>query len=126
MKPVLIAGMTIVNLALISYSIAIILQSRKKILSATVLGFLTIGVIFDITATICMVLGSSQGALTLHGIIGYTSLAGMLTDTILSWRLRLKEGKNAIVPLRFNKGSMTAYLYWILAYLTGAIIIMVR
>lgn len=126
MKPVLIAGMTIVNLALISYSIAIIKQTRSKVMSERVLTFLTIGVLFDITATICMVAGSSQGAITVHGIIGYTSLAGMLTDTIFSYRLRYREGKDAEIPRKFNRASLTAYLYWVLAYITGAIIIMMR
>lgn len=126
MKPVLMAGMTIVNLALLSYTIAIILQRRKKIMSSAVLIFLTTGVVFDITATICMVAGSSQGALTLHGIIGYTSLAGMLTDTVFSYLLRFRNGKDAAIPARFNKNSLLAYCYWILAYITGAILIMLR
>lgn len=95
-------------------------------MSSAVLIFLTTGVVFDITATICMVAGSSQGALTLHGIIGYTSLAGMLTDTVFSYLLRFRNGKDAAIPARFNKNSLLAYCYWILAYITGAILIMLR
>ena len=70
-------GTSIVLLALASYSIAIITEQRKKIISKTVLIFLTLGVCLDITATIFMVLGSSHGGLTIHGFIGYSSLAGM-------------------------------------------------
>jgi len=51
MKPILIAGITIVNLALVSYSIAIFNQNRKKMMSWRVLAFLTVGVVFDVTAT---------------------------------------------------------------------------
>jgi len=114
MKPVLIAGISIVNLALISYTIAIVIQSRKKLMSRKVLTFLTIGVIFDITATVCMILGTEEGPMTLHGFIGYSSLTGMVIDTILSYRYSMKNGINAAIPKRFIRWSQTAYFYWIL------------
>ena len=126
MAPVLIAGISIVNLALISYSIAIYLQNKSRLFSRRVMTFLTIGVSFDIIATVCMVIGSSEGAMTLHGIIGYTSLAGMLTDTILSYRNVSRNGINSPVSKQFHTGSKSAYLYWVLAYITGALIIALR
>ena len=126
MSPVLISGITIVNLALICYSIAIIRQTRNKIIDKKVLTFLTLGVIFDISATICMVLGSSEGAITVHGIIGYSSLAGMLTDTIFTYRNSMKRGLYMNLSKSFIRNSLIAYLYWIAAYITGAIIIMSR
>lgn len=125
MKPVLIAGITLVNIALASYSTAIITQNRKRIMSRTVLTFLSIGVFFDITATICMIIGSGH-FLTLHGVIGYSSLIGMLTDTILSYRLVSKSGMGASVPAKFNRISTSVYIYWVLAYITGAVLVMVR
>ncbi|MBE0647826.1 MAG: hypothetical protein IH596_08585 [Bacteroidales bacterium] len=126
MKPVLIAGISIVNLALISYTIAIVIQSRKKMMSRNVLTFLTIGVIFDITATICMIVGTEEGPMTLHGFIGYSSLAGMIIDTIFSYRHAMKDGINALISKRFNLWSQTAYIYWIVAYITGALIVAFR
>lgn len=126
MKSVLIAGMTIVNFALISYTIAIVTLSRKKLMSQKVLLFLTVGVIFDVTATICMIIGSSQGALTPHGIIGYTSLAAMLTDTVLSYRYNKTCGDKVEVSRKFISASQIAFGYWIVAYITGALIIMLR
>ena len=126
MKPVLIAGISIVNLALISYTIAIFIQSRKKVMSRQVLTFLTVGVVFDITATICMIIGTEEGPVTLHGFIGYSSLTGMIIDTIFSYRHAMKNGINAAVPNRFTRWSQTAYLYWILAYITGALIVALR
>lgn len=125
MKPVLIAGITIVNLALLSYSVAIITQTKKKIINKTVLSFLTIGVVFDITATICMVIGSGEG-LTLHGLIGYSSLAGMITDTIITYHSARTRGMNMVLRPRFIRLSFSVYIYWILAYITGAVIIMMR
>jgi hypothetical protein len=126
MKPVLIAGISIVNLALISYTIAIIIQSRKKMMSRQVLTFLTIGVVFDVVATICMILGTEEGPMTLHGFIGYSSLTGMIIDTIFSYRFVKQNGINASIPKRFTSWSQVAYFYWIIAYITGAIIVAVR
>lgn len=126
MKPVLIVGISIVNLALISYTIAIVIQSRKKMMSRQVLTFLTVGVIFDITATICMILGTEEGPMTLHGFIGYSSLTGMVIDTIFSYRHAMKNGINAIVPKQFTRWSQVAYYYWVLAYITGALIVAFR
>ena len=125
MKPVLIAGISIVNLALISYSIAIITQRRSKLLSKKVMTFLTLGICLDITATICMIIGSGK-FLTLHGIIGYSSLAGMLTDTFLSYRQVFAKGTGVEVSSRFNNGSFIAYIYWVLAYITGALLVMLK
>lgn len=125
MKPVLIAGITLVNIALASYTTAIVTQNRKMRMSRNVLIFLSVGVFFDITATICMIIGSGH-FLTVHGVIGYSSLIGMLTDTILSYRLVSKSGVGASVPVRFNRISTSTYIYWVLAYITGAVLVMLR
>jgi hypothetical protein len=126
MKPILIAGISIVNLALISYSIAIFSLLKSSVVRKKVLVFLSIGVVFDITATLCMVIGSRQGALTLHGIIGYSSLAGMLIDTIFSYRHAIIKGKDSLIGSSFRTGTRIAYFYWVLAYITGALLIGLR
>ncbi len=126
MKPVLIAGISIVNLALVFYSVAILTQLRKRKLSSRVLVFLSLGLVFDITATICMILGSDEGPVTLHGFIGYSSLLGMMTDALFTFRKVRKNGLGVPVEKRFNRWSTTAWLYWIAAYITGALIIMMR
>ena len=78
-------GAGIVIFALLSYSISIITEQRTRQVSPFVLRFLTIGIVLDITATTFMIIGSKSGAFTLHGILGYSSLAAMLIDTILIW-----------------------------------------
>ncbi len=125
MKPILFAGIFIVNLALISYGTAIIIQSRNKRITRNVLTFLTIGIILDITATICMIIGSGK-VISFHGIIGYLSLLGMLTDTILSYRSVKRNGMNSVLSQKFILWSQAAFAYWVLAYITGAILVMVR
>lgn len=126
MKPVLLAGTIIVNFALIAYSIAIITEQRKKIVTNTVLSFLTVGVVFDIIATACMIIGSESSPFTLHGILGYSSLTAMLIDCVLIWRFRLSHGAAVLVDRKLHLYSRLAYSWWILAYITGAVLIAVR
>jgi hypothetical protein len=125
MKPVLLAGITIVNLALICYATGIIIESRKKSITRNVLIFLTIGIVFDLTATVCMIISSGK-VISLHGIIGYTSLIGMLTDTILSYIHVNKNGLNTLLSKKFIRWSQIAFGYWVVAYITGAILIMAK
>ncbi len=124
MNSLLQIGTTIVVLALLSYSIAIITEQRKKILRRRILVFLTLGVALDITATIFMILGSSKGGLTLHGFIGYSSLLGMFIDAVLIWRLKIKKGAYCPVPDGIHKYSRYAYIWWVLAFITGGILVM--
>jgi len=126
MKPIIMAASTIVTLALISYAIAIITEQRKRIITSTVLLFLTVGVTLDVTSTILMIIGSSRGAFTLHGALGYSSLAAMLTDTILIWRFRLRNGASATVSRGLHLYSRAAFTWWVAAYITGGLLVALR
>ena len=125
MSPILLAGVIIVNLALISYSVAIITEQRKKVVSKFVLSFLTVGVILDITATICMIIGSENSIITFHGVIGYLALAVMLIDAILLWKAWLVNKSTSQVSKSLHLYSRYAYSWWVIAYITGAIIVAV-
>ena len=70
MKPLAIFAASIVTLALISYSIAILTEQRKKLVINRVLVFLTLGVVLDISATIMMIIVSENSPFTIHGILG--------------------------------------------------------
>lgn len=126
MSPILIAGTTIVNLALISYTVFIIKQRKAKTLTKSVLFFLSMGVVFDISATIFMITGSSTGGISLHGLIGYSSLTGMLLEVYFSYKVKLKQGINATLSPKFIRISTIVYAYWVLAYITGAAIVAFR
>ncbi len=125
MNPILLAGTAIVNLALISYTIFFFKERKTKKAGSRELAFLTAGVLFDITATTCMIIGSSNTPFTVHGIIGYSSLAGMLTDSILFWRFRIFNSAGRI-PAGLHRYSTGAYSWWIVAYLTGAALVMLK
>lgn len=124
MKPILMAGVTIVNLALLFYTIFIIFEHKLKRAANKVVTFITIGVIFDITATICMIIGSENSPFSPHGILGYSSLTAMFIDAVLIWRFKNVNGTEIPFPKWLNNYSKIAYVWWVLAYITGAILVM--
>ena len=126
MKPILLFGTTIVNLALISYSIALITEQRKRLATNFVLTFLTIGVTLDVTATICMIIGSSRTAFTVHGMLGYSALFLMLIDCFLLWKHKNVNGTQIQINKKLHLFSRVTYIWWVLAYITGAIIVAAR
>ena len=90
-------GTKIVILALIAYSIAILTEQKTHRVSNRVLIFITLGILLDIMATVLMIMGSSNTPFTLHGFIGYSSLAAMLIDTVLIWNHWFKSGPDVNV-----------------------------
>jgi len=126
MNPFSLTGIIIVQIALIFYSIAILSEQRKRLITSGILAFLTLGVLFDITATTFMIIGSSRGVFTLHGLLGYSSLAGMLADTILIWRFSRAHKPGERVTNRIHWYSLGAYLWWITAYITGGLLVALR
>jgi len=119
-------GAGIVIFALLSYSLSIITEQRKKLVTPFVLRFLTIGIILDITATTFMIIGSSNSAFTLHGILGYSSLAAMFIDTILIWRFHMSTKPGAVVPKQLHLYSRYAYSWWVIAFVTGLMLVVLR
>jgi uncharacterized membrane protein len=126
MNPLSRTGATIVVFALLSYTIAVVGEQRRRRLAPQVLAFLTVGVLLDVTATIFMILGSSQGAFSLHGVLGYSSLAAMIVDTGLIWRLAAKAGPNEDVPRALHLYTRAAYLWWVAAFITGGLLVAMR
>jgi hypothetical protein len=123
MKTASITGSIIVTLALIFYSIAFTKERRQKVVTSRILLFYTLGISLDITATIFMIIGSSKGFLTIHGLIGYSSLLGMLTDTFLLWKYNIKFGPEKEVSKPLHIYSRIAYTWWIIAYITGGLLV---
>jgi uncharacterized repeat protein (TIGR03987 family) len=126
MKPILIIGTTIVNLALISYSIGVLSEQKNKMVSLFSIRFITTGVLFDIIATGCMITGSTHTALSSHGLFGYSALLLMLIDCVLLWKYRISKGEAIIVSKALHLYSRFAYIWWVVAYVTGAVLIAIR
>lgn len=123
MDPVRLAAVLTVTLALALYTIGTVKQQRSRRSTSAVRGWLTTGVVFDITATALMIVASRSLSPTLHGVLGYSALAFMLTDTILLWRHARANGE-AHVSRGLHVYSRVAYGYWVVAYFTGAALVM--
>jgi hypothetical protein len=119
MKTILLYGSVIVTLALVSYSIAFFKFHRIKKISKQVLIIQSLALLLDVTATSMMIIGSENSPFTLHGLVGYSALFVMIFDTFFFWNRRSLENPGWL--LRF---STFAYIWWVLAYLTGTYIAM--
>jgi hypothetical protein len=126
MNPLSRTGATIVVFALASYTVAVIAEQRRRHVTPRVLFFLTLGVLLDVTATVFMILGSSKGAFTLHGALGYSSLAAMIIDTALMWRLARLGPLDNPVPRGLHLYTRVAYLWWVAAFITGGLLVAMR
>lgn len=125
MRPVLIAGTILVNLALVTYSVGIVIEQRRHRITRPVLWFLFIGVLLDIIATYCMIQGTAGSLISTHGFLGYSSLAGMMIETALAWRHRYRHQEET-VSRRLHLYSRYAYIWWLVAYITGGLLVLVR
>jgi hypothetical protein len=123
MRTASIIGSMIVTLALVFYSIGFAKESKAKVVSAGILFFYTIGVSLDITATIFMIIGSSNGLVTIHGMIGYSALLVMLIDTILLWRHNIRHGAGQLVSKSLHFYSRISFIWWVIAYITGGLLV---
>lgn len=123
MNPLSIVGAFIITLALLSYGIGSIAIQRFKIITPGVLTFLTLGVLLDIVAVTFMIIGSTKGVFTKHGILGYTATLTMVIDLFLIWRFYLENGFDKTIHKALLTYSKFAYAWWLIAYFTGSLLV---
>jgi len=126
MKPILMIGSTVVTLALIFYCIGIITEQRQKRINKKVLTFLTLGLISDVSATLCMIIGSSNSPFTFHGFIGYAALLAMIIETVMAYRFNLQFGSEKQVSKKLHLYSRFALILWIAVYITGSLLVVFK
>ena len=78
----------------------------------------------DISATTMMIIVSENSPFTIHGILGYSSLTLMIIDAVLLWRFRMKKGSSEKVSRPVHLYSRIAYIWWVAAYITGTLMVM--
>lgn len=126
MKPILMIGSTVVTLALIFYLIGVLTEQRHRLITKKVLTFLTLGLICDITATACMIIGSSNSPFTFHGFIGYAALLAMIVETFLAYRFYNANGSTTQVSKGLHLYSRFAIILWVLVYITGSLLVFLK
>lgn len=119
MQPIVVAAVSIVTLALVCYTVATSAHQRSHRITGAVAAFLTIGVAFDVTATLCMVVAAGSLRFTAHSFLGWSALLGMVIETILAWRHRLQYGPEVPVSSGKRLYARLAYAYWVLAFVSG-------
>jgi len=123
MNHLLRVAVVVVHLALAGYTLAGVDLLRNKKRTVRYLVFLWAGWLCDLAATAFMVAGSRHFSLTFHGIIGYLALGAMLYEAISSllsfYRGHFDLGRKDLKIFLF------VYAYWIAAYITGAVMVMI-
>jgi hypothetical protein len=117
------AAVTTVTAALGLYTAGTLREMRLRRATPGVRNLLAVGVVFDVTATALMIAASRAEGITVHGLLGYSALALMASDTFLIWR-HAKQRGDAPIGRGLHLYSRVAYLYWVAAYFTGAALVM--
>jgi hypothetical protein len=120
MNAFIVAGVIIVNLALISYS-AFFFMKKKPYVTAQGIFFLISGVALDACSTILMIIGSSKAAITTHGLLGYSALAGMILEASVVtffYRNKKRTTRELIILTR------VVFPWWVMVYIAGILMTM--
>jgi uncharacterized protein with PQ loop repeat len=121
MKTYTLIAVVIVTLALLCYTVGTLSQQRSRRVTPAVLRFLTVGLVFDVVATIFMILGSGN-LISAHGALGYSALAGMLVEVAIAWRWRWRNGEGPITA-GMARYARLAYGYWVVAFVSGGLLV---
>jgi hypothetical protein len=116
---IILTGVVLIHIAFVLYTIFIIKETRHGRATNGVVGFITAAVLFDLSATGCMMIGTEKQYFTTHGILGYTALFVMILDAIFIWKHRLRHGGEVPFSRTLNRNSKLAYVLWIAAFATG-------
>jgi len=123
MNPTLVWGTRIVVIALLSYTLAFVIEQRKTLITRPVLIFQNGGLVFDVASTGLMILGSGNTPLTVHGFIGYSALVIMIFKTTLFWGHYKKHGVSGKVGKSLHWYSRVAYVWWVVAFVLGGLLV---
>jgi hypothetical protein len=121
MRTYTLIAVTVVNAALVCYTVGTFAQQRSRRITGRALGFLSGGLLLDIVATIFMILGSGK-VISLHGALGYSALAGMLVEVAIAWRWYRAHGTQPITD-GMRLYSRLAYGYWVVAFISGGLLV---
>ncbi|WP_167606958.1 hypothetical protein [Maribellus sediminis] len=121
MDPVSVIGAFIMTLAFLAYGLGSITLERFRIVGNVVLVFMTLGIIFETTAIILMMLGSGSAEFNLHMVVGAFAFILLLVNSSWSWLVYIRYGIDASVSKSLLTYTKTAYFVWVLAYLSGIV-----
>lgn len=118
-----IIGAFIITLAFLSYGIGSISVQRFKVVTPGVLIFISVGVVLDIVAVVFMISGSRNTPFSLHGFLGYSAILTMVIDLFFIWRSYHRNGWDSVISKPLITYSKFAYGWWVIAYITGSLLV---
>lgn len=122
MNILILTGTCLVFIALLFYTLTLRNERKNRKINKPLLRTLALGLLFDISATICMIAGSNNSPFTLHGVIGYSALFLMCIEGFLIWDTYRKEGLEASISSQIHTYTLVAYCWWIVAFISGGVI----
>lgn len=122
LNSLLAAGIVLVNLALVLYASGFVLELRKGRVTRALVALFGAGLAADISATALMIAGSSRIPITLHGVLGYSALLGMIANLVILARI-MRKGAGAPLPRKIRIVSACLFAWWVIVYIAGALLI---
>ena len=118
MSPFRLAAILTVTVALVLYTLGTIKGQRAHRATPGVRGFMSVGLVFDVLATLQMIRLAGTLVPGFHGVLGYSSLTLMAIEVGLIWRHWRAQG-GAEIPRGQRTYAWVAYVYWVIAFLVG-------
>ena len=123
MNATLVLGTRLVAIALLSYTMALVIEQRKTRITRAILIFQSAGLALDVASTALMIIGPGNTPLTVRGFIGYSALGIMIIKTILFWQHFKKHGVSGKVGKILHWYSRVAYVWWVVAFILGGLLV---
>ncbi|QEK12686.1 TIGR03987 family protein [Crassaminicella thermophila] len=120
----LIFSIVSITLALLFYTVAVWSEKFAGELKKWHLGLFWIGLCFDTLGTIMMEKMSKGIKLNLHGITGALAILLMLFHAVWATIVLLRKNKESI--MNFHKFSLFVWFIWLIPYLTGMMLNIVK
>lgn len=126
MNSLTVAGAIIISFSLLLYGIGFITIQQYKSVSWGVLVFLTLGILLNLTALVLMIVGSIDPLITVHSILGVSSFLVMLIHVIFAWQKFFIKRTEAVLHKKFLTLSKLVYGWWIITYIAGSLLVILK
>ena len=123
MNPISFIGAILITLSLLSYGIGSITLQRFKMVGRSVLWPFFMGIVLDVAAIVCMIIGSNNSPFTLHGVLGFSAFIVMFVNIVLISSEFKKYGRNSNLRKSLEVYARFAYSWWVIVYAASSLLI---
>lgn len=117
-------GGIFIIIAFVCYSIGVLNQVYTKKLTQRHLALFWIGLVFDATGTTIMFIIAGALKLDIHGLTGILGFFLMALNAILATIAIQKT--NSLSKFKFYKVSFSVWIIWLIPFLTGIFLKMIK